>query len=41
MTEKPGFFARRCSAAFQRQALSEMLGQTAISLSMPIEELSG
>ena len=29
------FFARRCPAAFQRQALSEMLGQVSISTSMP------
>ena len=34
------FFARRCSAAFQRQALSEMLEQAAISTSMPTEVLA-
>ncbi|MBO4991409.1 MAG: hypothetical protein J6E42_04570 [Firmicutes bacterium] len=34
------FFARRCPAAFQRQALSEMLDQTSISLSMPVDELA-
>lgn len=33
------YFARRCSAPFQRQALSEMLGQVAISPSMPVEAL--
>ena len=35
------FFAKRCSAAFQRQALSEMLGQSAISPSMPTDILAG
>ncbi|MBP3587450.1 MAG: hypothetical protein J6J51_00325 [Clostridia bacterium] len=34
------FFARRSSAAFQRQALSEMLGQASISPSMPVEALA-
>ncbi|MGN0624795.1 MAG: hypothetical protein ACI4I8_00845 [Oscillospiraceae bacterium] len=34
------FFAKRCPAAFQRQALSEMLGQSAISSSMPTELLA-
>lgn len=34
------FFAKRCSAAFQRQALSEMLGQVSISSSMPVEALA-
>ena len=34
------FFARRCPAAFQRQALSEMLGQVSISTSMPTEVLA-
>lgn len=34
------FFARRSSAAFQRQALSEMLGQVSISPSMPTEALA-
>lgn len=34
------FFAKRCPAAFQRQALSEMLGQTSISISMPTEVLA-
>ena len=34
------FFARRCPAAFQRQALSEMIGQVSISPSMPIEALT-
>lgn len=34
------FFAQRCSAPFQRQALSEMLGQVAISPSMPVETLT-
>lgn len=34
------YFARSCSAAFQRQALSEMLGQRSISASMPVEVLT-
>lgn len=34
------FFAKRCPAAFQRQALSEMLGQASISPSMPTEMLA-
>ena len=34
------FFAKRCSAAFQRQALSEMLGMTSITLGMPTEVLA-
>lgn len=34
------FFAKRSSAAFQRQALSEMLGQVAISPGMPTSELA-
>ena len=34
------FFAKRCSAAFQRQALSEMLGMTSISPGMPTEVLA-
>ena len=34
------FFAKRSSAAFQRQALSEMLGQVAISPSMPTDALA-
>ena len=34
------YFARRSSAAFQRQALSEMLGQASISPSMPTESLA-
>lgn len=34
------FFAKRSPAAFQRQALSEMLGQISISPSMPIDALS-
>lgn len=34
------FFAKRCPAAFQRQALSEMLDQAAISPSMPVEALA-
>lgn len=34
------FFAKRCPAAFQRQALSEMLGKLSISPSMPTEVLT-
>lgn len=34
------FFAKRCSADFQRQALSEMLGKISISPSMPTEILA-
>ena len=34
------FFAKRCPAAFQRQALSEMLGQASISSSMPTDALA-
>ena len=34
------FFAGRCTAAFQRQALSEMLEQVSISPSMPQEALA-
>ena len=34
------YFARRCPAAFQRQALSEMLGQASISPTMPAEALA-
>ena len=34
------FFAKRSPAAFQRQALSEMLGQVSISPSMPTEVLA-
>lgn len=34
------FFAKRSSAAFQRQALSEMLGQVSISPSMPVGALA-
>lgn len=34
------FFAKRCPAAFQRQALSEMLGKISISPSMPTEVLA-
>ena len=34
------FFARNCSAAFQRQALSEALDQRSISASMPTEVLA-
>ena len=34
------FFARRSPAAFQRQALSEMLEQASISPSMPTEALA-
>ena len=33
------FFAKRCTAAFQRQALSEMLGKISISPNMPTEVL--
>ena len=41
MAEKMGlFFARRCSAPFQRQALAETLGQLSISPSMPITRLA-
>lgn len=35
------FFARRCTADFQRHALSEMLGQTMLRSSMPTEVLAG
>ena len=34
------FFAKRCTAAFQRQALSEMLGKASISPAMPTEVLA-
>lgn len=34
------FFAKRCSADYQRQALSEMLGKVSISPSMPTEVLA-
>ncbi len=34
------FFARRCSAAFQRQALSDMLGKVSINTRMPVDELA-
>lgn len=34
------FFAKHSPAAFQRQALSDMLGQTSISSSMPVEALA-
>lgn len=34
------FFAKRCNASFQRQALSEMLGKVSISPSMPTEVLA-
>lgn len=34
------FFAKRCPAAFQRQALSEMLGKISISPGMPTEVLA-
>lgn len=34
------FFARRCTAAYQRQALSDMLGKISISPSMPTEILA-
>ncbi len=34
------FFAKRSPAAFQRQALSEVLGQVSISSSMPVEVLA-
>ena len=34
------FFAHRCPAPFQRQALSEMLGQVSISPDMPVENLA-
>ena len=34
------FFARKCSAAFQRQALSEALDQRSISVNMPTEVLA-
>ena len=34
------FFAGRCTAAFQRNALSEMLGQSILRSSMPAEELA-
>lgn len=41
MAEKMGlFFARRCSAPFQRQALAETLGQLSISPSMPTARLA-
>lgn len=35
------FFAHRCTAEFQRHALSEMLGQTALRSGMPPEVLAG
>lgn len=35
------FFARRCTADFQRHALSEMLGQAALRSDMPPEVLAG
>lgn len=34
------FFARRCTAAYQRQALSEMMGRLSISPTMPTEILA-
>lgn len=34
------FFAKRCSAAYQRQALSDMLGMISISPGMPTDVLS-
>lgn len=34
------FFAKRCTAPFQRQALSEMLEQTSINSNMPAEMLA-
>ena len=34
------FFAKRCTAPYQRQALSEMLGQTSISANMPAGQLA-
>ena len=34
------YFAHRCPAAFQRQALSEMLGQASISPSMPVDAVA-
>ena len=34
------YFSKRCPAAFQRQALSEMLGQVSISPSMPTDVLA-
>lgn len=41
MAEKMGlFFAQRCSAPFQRQALAETLGQLSISPSMPTARLA-
>ena len=39
-TNMAAFFSRRCPAAFQRNALSEMLGQSSIGISMPTEELA-
>lgn len=33
------FFAKRCTASFQKQALSEMLGKVSISPGMPTEVL--
>lgn len=35
------FFARRCTAEFQRHALSEMLGQSVLRSEMPPEVLAG
>lgn len=35
-----GFFAKRCPAAFQRNALSELMNQSSVNLSMPAEELA-
>lgn len=34
------FFAQHCEAAYQRHAIAEMLGYSAISVSMPVEELA-
>ena len=34
------FFAKKCSADYQRNALSEMLGQSSISPNMPAEILA-
>ena len=34
------FFAKRCSAAYQRQALSEMIGRVSISPGMPTDVLA-
>ena len=34
------FFANRCPAAFQRQALSEMMGESSVSSTLPAEMLA-